>query len=108
MSHVLFLRDVLCFGSGMNADNFSFLVYVIRFLVTQNTTLNDNDYNERAMEGIGYVVICDAFQSYGRTEGRTAVDKKLGHSSLPSATILFRNFQNMSWKGYCLKQLVRS
>jgi hypothetical protein len=40
MSHVLFLRNVLSVDSGMNTNNFSFAVYVIRFLVTQNMTLN--------------------------------------------------------------------
>jgi len=55
MSHVLFLQDVLWVGSEINADKYSFVDYVIKFLVTQNVTLND-EYNESTTEGIGYVV----------------------------------------------------
>jgi hypothetical protein len=54
MSHVLFLQDVLWIGSEINADKYPFVVYVIKYLVTQNITLNDN--NEGTMERIGYVV----------------------------------------------------
>jgi hypothetical protein len=56
MSHVLFLQDVLWVGSEINADKYLFVVYVIKILVTQNKTLNDNEYKERTTEGIGYVV----------------------------------------------------
>lgn len=56
MSHVLFLQDVLWVGSEINADKYPFVVYVIKSLVTQNVTLNDNEYNERTTEGIGNVV----------------------------------------------------
>jgi len=56
MSHVLFVQDVLWVGSEINADNYPFVVYVIKFLVTQNVTLNNNEHNLRTTEGIGYVV----------------------------------------------------
>jgi hypothetical protein len=68
MSHVLFLREVLSVDSGINTDNFSFVVYVIRFLVTQNMTLNDSQYHERATEGIGYVVSYDDVWKDGGTD----------------------------------------
>jgi len=55
MSHVLFLQDVLRFGSEINPDKYPFVVYVIKFLVTQNITLN-YEYEKRNMEEIGYVV----------------------------------------------------
>jgi len=44
----------------------------------------------------------------GRRDGRTEADTKLGHRSLPSSKILFRNFLNVGWNGYGWKQLVRS
>ena len=56
MRHVLFLQDVLCVGSEINDDKYSFVVHVIRILVTRNMMLNDNEYNEWPTEGIGHIV----------------------------------------------------
>jgi hypothetical protein len=56
MSHVLFLQDVFWVGSEINADKYLFVMYVIKFLVNQNITLNYNEYEERTMEKVGYVV----------------------------------------------------
>jgi len=56
MSHVLFLQDELWVGSENNADNYPFVAYVIKFLVTQNIILNNNELKFRTTEGIVCVV----------------------------------------------------